>query len=94
MLIDTSSEQHYEYLNRMRDFDLSRFRDWSYAIDYFNHRIDEFSQIFKTEHGLCIQKPIGDDAANTPYGQARLSACGNDTHLEDFFVIKDGGQVN
>lgn len=94
MLIDTISEQHYEYLNSLRNFDLSRSDDWTYVIDYFNRRISEFSQIFKTQNGLCIQKPNGQEATNIPYGQARLTACGNATHVEDFFVITNGGQVN
>ncbi|KAG4070038.1 hypothetical protein HA402_013698 [Bradysia odoriphaga] len=93
MLIDTSSEQHYEYLNRMRNFDLSRFHDWSYAIDYFNRRTSEFSQIFKARNGLCIQKPNSQDATSVPYGQAKLSVCGNATHVEDFFVVTNEGQI-
>lgn len=94
MLIDTNSEQFDEYLNRLRNFDLSRFHDWPYAIDYFNRRTSEFSQIFKTQNGFCIQKPSTDDTTNVPYGQARISVCGNGTHLEDFFVITTEGQVN
>lgn len=94
MLIDVNSEEHYEYLNCLRNFDLSRYNDWSYAIDYFNQRTSEFSQIFKTQNGLCLQKPNTQGVLNVPYGQARLSACGNETHVEDFFVITNDGHVN
>lgn len=94
MLIDVNSEQHYEYLNCLQSFDLSQYRNWSSVIDYFNQRTSDLSQIFKTRNGLCIQKPNTQGALNVPYGQARLSACGNETHVEDFFVITNDGHVN
>lgn len=94
MLIDNNSEQHYEYLNFLRNFDLSQYNDWSYTIDYFNKNVKEFSQIYKTVRGFCIQKPNSQGALNVPYGQARLNACGNETHIDDFFVVTNDGHVN
>lgn len=95
MMIDVNSEEHYEYLNGLRNFDLTRFRDWTYLIDYINQRTGKFARIFKKQNGLCIQKPITDGTQTTiPYGQARLSVCGNGTHIEDFFVITNDGHVN
>lgn len=93
MLIDANSEQHYEYLNCLRNFDLSE-HNWPYVIDYFNQRTKDFSQIFKSVNGFCIQKPETQTATNAPYGQARLSACGNETHVDDFFVITTDGHVS
>lgn len=94
MLIDENSERHYEYLNCLRSFDLSKYNDWTYVIDYFNQRTDDFSQIVQPPlNGLCVQKPNTQGVLNVPYGQARLSACGNETHVEDFFVITNDGHV-
>lgn len=92
MLIDANSEQHYEYLNCLRSFDLSQYNNWPYVIDYFNQRTSEFSPLSQSLNGFCIQKP--NTAQNVPYGQARLSTCGNETHVEDLFVITNDGHVN
>lgn len=94
MLIDANSEQHYEYLNCLRNFDLSQYTNWPYVIDYFNQRTSEFSPISQSLKGFCIQRPNAQGIMNVPYGQARLSACGNETHVEDFFVITNDGHVN
>lgn len=94
MLVDTNSEQHYEYLNSLRMFDLSQSNNWSYVIDYFNQNVKDFSRIFKSLHGLCIQKPDSQGVLSVPYGQARIRACGNETHVEDFFVVTSDGHVS
>ncbi|KAJ6648658.1 Polypeptide N-acetylgalactosaminyltransferase 3 [Pseudolycoriella hygida] len=93
MLTDVNSEQYYEYLNCLQDFDLLQYDNWPYVIDYFNQRVEQFSRVLKIRNGFCVHKPNTPGVSNVPYGQARLGACGNETHVEDFFVITDDGHI-
>lgn len=90
VIIDSSTEEYDNFLNLLVDFDLDMNGDWPFTIEYLMAKTEEIDKVLHKSKMFCLNKM---DNHSGSFKKAAVQKCGNETTVDEIFVITAGGQV-
>lgn len=92
--IDDKSQLFLEYLNIIRDADVTQTSDWTYVSQFFASRVAAFKRLPYRLPLFCMKLPPSQNVLNLPLGQAFIAPCAKTNNIDEMFVIKEDGHVS
>lgn len=95
LLVQDDSPLYQKYLDIIKEADDARSSNWRYVIGFLNSKLSKFQELELKKSEFCLKQPRNRNSANVlTYGAAWIDNCGNETAIDEMFVIRDDGHVS